>query len=384
MFVLRGIGEVLGLSVGIYLVWLFIAFLGAGVISMGNHRDGADFFRGMARLPPLVVGVVGSFSFAVVTDAGLGAYELAIARRRPSFSLTRALWRWWSPRDMSRSSKPHLQDLRTLEQLLAITPTDFERVVADVLAAQGFRKVVRSGGPGDLGADLRGHDASGQSMIAQCKQYAPPAKVGSRDLQQFIGMAVTHHRAQRRLFFTTSTFTKAAIDLARRHSVELWDGARICDTLRALSRDGAVTTPSRKPQARTGLIALAEAEAKLGRREAQDERRGRYRYENAFAPNFNLTTKQMDDIRTVAARRALLMLDPDAEPSDEEIGAVVARRVTAKAPKWCANCPYQMPWYPSLPGHFCKHCGRGEIWIGDEKIVLVPAKSPWGKMFAAT
>ena len=48
----------------------------------------------------------------------------------------------------------HLDRLRTLEGLIALTPTEFEHAVGEMLSAQGYRKVQVHGGAGDLAADL--------------------------------------------------------------------------------------------------------------------------------------------------------------------------------------------------------------------------------------
>lgn len=112
-------------------------------------------------------------------------------------------------------------------ELLALTPTEFERAVVHLLQDLGYREVRHSGGPGDLAADITCRDARGRSVIVQCKRYAPGARVGSRDIQSFIGMLSVHHGADRGIFVTTSEFTPPAANLARQHDVELIDAARL-------------------------------------------------------------------------------------------------------------------------------------------------------------
>ena len=120
-----------------------------------------------------------------------------------------------------------LEQARQIGELLALSPREFEEAMGALLGEMGFSRVERVGGAGDLTVDLRGKDPSGQNFVAQCKRYAPDNKVGSPEIQQFIGMGKLHHGAQRLLYFTTSEYTAPALDLARRHSIELFAGADI-------------------------------------------------------------------------------------------------------------------------------------------------------------
>lgn len=129
--------------------------------------------------------------------------------------------RWWRRRRGRRVRA------RSLSDLLALTPAEFEVAVANVLACLGYRDLRRVGGAGDLGADLVGRDRNGRSVVVQCKRYAPGSRVGSPAVQSFIGMQATHHRAERGLFVTTSGFTAPAVALARRHGITLIDGAEL-------------------------------------------------------------------------------------------------------------------------------------------------------------
>lgn len=129
-----------------------------------------------------------------------------------------------------------LENARQLAQLISLAPTEFEQTIGALLREMGFPKVEHVGGSGDLSVDLSGRDHAGAFFVAQCKRYSPEHKVGSLEIQQFIGMATVHHRAQRLLYFTTSTYTAPAISLAKQHSLELFTGediVRIANRLRA-------------------------------------------------------------------------------------------------------------------------------------------------------
>lgn len=134
-------------------------------------------------------------------------------------------------RRRERRERRQALKIRHFERLLVITPTQFEHEVAALLKEQGFRRAVVSGGANDLTADITGRDESGRSVIVQCKRYAPNRSVGSPEIQTFIGMATTHHKADRLLYVTTARFTRAATDLAHKHNVELIDGAKLAELL---------------------------------------------------------------------------------------------------------------------------------------------------------
>jgi len=145
-----------------------------------------------------------------------------------------AFWLWLRQRRTLR--------VRRFESLLALTPRGFEEEIARLLRALGYRDVRRVGGPGDLGADLLCRDRRGRLVVVQCKRYAPGRRVGSADVQSFIGMVTVHHRAERGLFVTTAAFTQPAIELARRHGIGLLDGAALA-RLVAERGNGAVPPP---------------------------------------------------------------------------------------------------------------------------------------------
>jgi restriction system protein len=117
--------------------------------------------------------------------------------------------------------------VRRFETLLALSPRGFEEEVGRLLLDLGYHDVRRVGGPGDLGADLVCRDRQRRHVVVQCQRYAPGRRVGSADVQAFIGMITVHHKADRGIFVTTAAFTAPALDLARQHDIELFDGARL-------------------------------------------------------------------------------------------------------------------------------------------------------------
>ncbi len=120
---------------------------------------------------------------------------------------------------------------RTLGRLISGTPTEFEETVARMMRSQGFRGVRRTGGAGDLTADVVAVDRAGRTVVVQCKRYQPGKTVGSKELQTFIGMQRIHHEADYGLYVTTSSFTRPARELAERHGITLVDGVALTAAL---------------------------------------------------------------------------------------------------------------------------------------------------------
>ena len=133
------------------------------------------------------------------------------------------VWRTWSRRRRTRQ--------RHFEQLLALTPAQFEETVGHILTDLGYRRVCRVGQSGDLGADLTATDPSGRHTVVQCKRLAPGSRIGSPRIQTFIGMMAVHHRAEAGVFVTTAEFTEPARELAEEHDITLMDGAHLSETL---------------------------------------------------------------------------------------------------------------------------------------------------------
>lgn len=112
----------------------------------------------------------------------------------------------------------------TLDDLLTLSPTEFEDFCVKALEGIGYTHVKRTGGSGDLAADVVARDLTGASTIVQCKRYQPGAKIGSPAVQMFIGMKNVHHRADRGIYMTTAEYSAPAMKLARQHDLVLIDG----------------------------------------------------------------------------------------------------------------------------------------------------------------
>lgn len=174
----------------------------------------------------------------VACDVPVSLYRLARGRDSTWRVTPRALAAWSRIAGWLGPPVPREIDIRAateLRDLLLLSPTGFEIAVADLLTSQGYMNVRRVGGAGDLSVDLTGRTPAGLSVAVQCKRYIPEIRVGSPEIQKFIGMTTTHHRVDRGVFVTTSSFTKPAIDLAKKHKIQLIDGIALAEMLLARS-----------------------------------------------------------------------------------------------------------------------------------------------------
>jgi restriction system protein len=211
---------------------------GEGLLRIGESlaRVGRPKSKGRARkkqsrsdrsLIPLLLGLglLAVVALLLRTDTGR-AVLAAIVALPLAVLISFRLWR----------RQRRLRQTRDLGSLLSVTPAEFERRVALILARSGYRSVRVSGGRGDLAVDITCKGPKGESVVVQCKQYALHRRVGSPEVQTFIGMAFAHHSASRGLYVTTTDYTRDAHRLAAQHRIELIDGTQL---VRMANRRGA-------------------------------------------------------------------------------------------------------------------------------------------------
>lgn len=131
---------------------------------------------------------------------------------------------WWF-------KKKYLIRVSTINELMNLSPSEFERAIATLLTDLGYRDVKVTGGAGDLGRDITCRDMNGRTVMVQCKRYSRNHPVGSPEIQLFIGMLITEYKADRGIYVTTSYLTQPAMKLAHKHGIEVWDRDRLADLL---------------------------------------------------------------------------------------------------------------------------------------------------------
>lgn len=123
-----------------------------------------------------------------------------------------------------------------LQQVRAITPAQFERLVVEVLVAMGYGGNVRDAGQalgrsGDNGIDgLIKQDPLGLDRIyLQAKRWQNP--VHSPEIRTFSG-SLTYHKATKGVFITTSTFSDGAKATAEQiGNIILMDGEQLAQLM---------------------------------------------------------------------------------------------------------------------------------------------------------
>jgi restriction system protein len=138
---------------------------------------------------------------------------------------------------------------KTLQEMLDLTPANFERAIGTLLSDNGYSNVRNVGRSGDQGIDLLCRDPSGRDCGVQCKRYAPGRTIGSPELRRFLGSLV-YRELDHGIYVTTSAFTTAAVEVAHHSDIELIDGGRLTSLLLERQRRlapanvDAVSTPS--------------------------------------------------------------------------------------------------------------------------------------------
>lgn len=102
----------------------------------------------------------------------------------------------------------------------------FETFMHQYFMAKGY-KVMATAATGDFGADLV-LTKFNKKIVVQCKLYSSP--VGIKAVQEVVA-AKNMYQANHAMVVTNSTYTKAAIETALAHRVELWDGDILTDKL---------------------------------------------------------------------------------------------------------------------------------------------------------
>jgi restriction system protein len=155
-----------------------------------------------------------------------------VARAFAGVVTTALLLAIWVRRRRSLAARTRV---KTLGDLLSLTPPEFEDAVAGVLARTGYRRVRVVGKAADLGVDIACFDERGRPVVVQCKRHAPGIAVGSGEVQRFLG-SITHAGADRGVLVTTSRFSAPAIELGGQHGIDLIDGAALVKLVRRANR----------------------------------------------------------------------------------------------------------------------------------------------------
>lgn len=123
----------------------------------------------------------------------------------------------------TQQAQIHAAQSMEIARYHVMDPRQFEDAIAYLCHRDGCRDARRTGGAGDLGADVIATAPDGRRIVIQCKRYGPTTNVGSGDLQKFGGTCYNVHGAQVAAVVTTSRFTKPATGYAQTMGIRLFD-----------------------------------------------------------------------------------------------------------------------------------------------------------------
>ena len=103
--------------------------------------------------------------------------------------------------------------------VLNLSPYEYEEYIAEELRREGYTEVNTTPKSGDFGADILARDGD-RTVCVQCKRYAPGHPVGVKAVQE-IYSAKDYYGCNDAYLYTTSDFTKAAIEMANELGVLL-------------------------------------------------------------------------------------------------------------------------------------------------------------------
>lgn len=117
----------------------------------------------------------------------------------------------------------------TIAEMRALSPSEFERLVADTYRDQGHAVEI-VGGTGDHGIDIVVHSHRGETWFIQCKRYK--GKIGEPVVRDFYG-ALRSAEADGGAIITTGTITESARLWAEGKPIHLYDGEQFLQIVRS-------------------------------------------------------------------------------------------------------------------------------------------------------
>jgi hypothetical protein len=123
-------------------------------------------------------------------------------------------------------------EVNTVEDLLNLTPTEFEDMVVELYRMAGH-EAKRTGRVGDNGVDVLVQAKNGEKWIVQCKRYK--GSVGEPIVRDFYG-AMQHEKADKGTIIAAGRFSRPAIEWAAGKPISLYDGEKFLKSWRQARR----------------------------------------------------------------------------------------------------------------------------------------------------
>lgn len=133
--------------------------------------------------------------------------------------------------------------LLTLDSWQNLSASGFEEFVAALFRTQGYKATV-TGRTADGGIDIR-LEKNGTHAVAQCKRYLTGKKVGVKDVREFTAV-LSRSGAAEGYFVTSSAFTNAALNWAKREPIRLIDSEELIEWMNE-ARQGVYAQPIHHP-----------------------------------------------------------------------------------------------------------------------------------------
>ena len=177
----------------------------------------------------LVLGL-GGLSIGPVQLIWVGAGLLAL------FATEIAPWFKRLKLDFLMTPAQRISQVHAIEQLNALHPTQFEKMVQDTYRQLGYA-ARHIGQSGDHGVDLEVRTPRGERWVVQCKRWRDP--VGEAKVRELYG-TLLHEGAHRAVLVTSADITPPARAWARGKPIDLVDGPAL---LRMIQRAQQVKRP---------------------------------------------------------------------------------------------------------------------------------------------
>ncbi len=128
-----------------------------------------------------------------------------------------------------RTNRSRLNNAKTLDGLLKLSPREFEKLVATLFKANGHQAQVL-GGSSDHGVDIVVLSNEKEKWIVQCKRYN--GSVGEPVVRDLYG-TMGHEGAQRAYLITTGSFTTQAKEWVVGKPIVLYDGPALIKLIKS-------------------------------------------------------------------------------------------------------------------------------------------------------
>jgi superfamily II DNA or RNA helicase len=128
-------------------------------------------------------------------------------------------------------SEPFYQDLDTIRQeMLRLTPRQFEEMVKGWLRFLGYQRVQLTGGSYDEGIDIKAYQGD-EMVIVQCKRYNPVNLI-TPDIARELYGTMKAQNVSKSILVTTSDFTDETIRQCRSFNIQTFNGVQLAVEIR--------------------------------------------------------------------------------------------------------------------------------------------------------